>query len=76
MNNGMIIDVGGPGNLAAAGDIGSGADDIDGGGGGGCFVSTAGYGFPGWSAALTVMLLLGFILIGLSALKLQTKPEK
>ena len=75
MNNGMIIDVGGPGNLAAAGDIDSDADDIDG-GGGGCFVSTAGYGFPGWSAALTVMLLLGFILIGLSALKLQTKPEK
>ena len=77
MNNGMIIDVGGPGNIAAAGDIGGGADGTDGGGGGGgCFISTAGYGFPGSSTTLTVILLLGSILVGLSALKLQTKSEK
>ena len=76
MNNGMIIDVGGPGNIAAAGDICGGADGTYGGGGGGCFISTAGYGFPGSSTALTVILLLGSILVGLSALKLQTKSEK
>jgi hypothetical protein len=79
MNNGIIIDVGGPGNFAAAGDIGSGADGTDGGGGGGgggCFISTAGYGLPGSSATLTLILFLGSILISLSARRVQTKPEK
>ena len=77
MDNGIIIDVGGPGNFAAADNIVSGADGADGsGGGGGCFISTAGYGFPGSSATLTLILLLGSILISLSALKLQKKPER
>ena len=76
MNNGIIVDLGGPGTLAAIGDIGSGAHDTDGSGGGGCFISSAGYGFPGSSATLTLILLLGLILISLSVPKLPTKPEK
>lgn len=81
MNNGIIVDVGAPGNFAAVGDIGSGADGADGGGGGGgggggCFVSIAGNGFPGSSATLTLILLLGSMLISLSAPKPQKKPEK
>jgi hypothetical protein len=68
--------MGGPGNFAAADNIVNGADGADGSGGGGCFISAAGYGFPGSSAALILILLLRSILISFSALKRQKKTEK
>ena len=79
MNNGIIVDVGGPGNFTAVDDFDSGtvgSDGSGGGGGGGCLISAAAHGFPGSSTPPGLILLLGSILISLPALKLQKKPEK
>jgi lysophospholipase L1-like esterase len=61
----------GPGGSSDVADSSGGG----GGGGGGCLISTAADGYSTASGALNLILLLGSILISLSAFKLQWKPK-
>jgi subtilisin family serine protease len=66
--NGVIIDPSGPGVVIAAAGGGGG-----GGGGGGCLISAAAYGSSMLKEALTLVLLLGLLMIGLSTFRKKFK---
>jgi hypothetical protein len=67
MNDGTLVDVGGPGLIKTAG-VGGG-----GGGGGGCLISTAAYGFRMPKESLALVILFGCLLIGLSEFRKKFK---
>jgi hypothetical protein len=78
--DGIIIDIGAPGNFAVAGDIVDethGGGGSGGGGGGGCFIGIAadGYGYQSPNGALILTLLWGLLMIGMTVLRLQKKQR-